>query len=238
MIAVVLCAILFCGGGIAVLALFIPKISYAPEAARRSQCTNNLKQIGLALHNYHDSYGHFPAAVITDDDGNPRYSWRVAITPFVEQQAFFDQYDPTQSWDSPVNQPLEMYMPMCYGCPSDAASQLYQTNYLMITGEGTIGGLPNETTGFVDILDGSSNTVVVVEVVGSGVHWMEPRDLSLEELSFMLNDGTGNGPSSNHPGGAMVLMADGSVHFLADGLDTQLLENMLRKNDGNAISVP
>jgi len=211
-------------------------VQAAREAARRSQCTNNLKQIALALHNYHDTYKTFPPAVLTDEDGTPYRSWRVAILPFIEQQYLADMYDDNEPWDSPVNMQLEAMIPSVFGCPSDGiAAMNYETNYVMITGEGTVGGVPNEGTQMSDIRDGTSNTIMIVEVVNSGIHWMEPRDLSIDELSMMLNDGTPNCPSSNHPGGLNVAMCDGSVRFISETFDPTMFENFIIRDDGNAV---
>jgi hypothetical protein len=66
------------------LGLFMPAISYAGPAARGAQFTNNLKQVALALHNYHDREGRFPPAVVRHRDGRPLYSWRVLILPYME----------------------------------------------------------------------------------------------------------------------------------------------------------
>jgi Protein of unknown function (DUF1559) len=63
------------------------------EAARRAQCRNNLKQIALALHDYHQQYGVLPPAYVADASGRPMHSWRVLLLPFLEQQSLYDQYD-------------------------------------------------------------------------------------------------------------------------------------------------
>jgi prepilin-type N-terminal cleavage/methylation domain-containing protein/prepilin-type processing-associated H-X9-DG protein len=77
------------------IALLLPAVQAAREAARRSQCTNNMKQIGLALHNYHDTYKTFPAGFLyRGGNGKCNYGWNVAIMPFMEQQPFYDQLDP------------------------------------------------------------------------------------------------------------------------------------------------
>jgi prepilin-type processing-associated H-X9-DG protein len=225
-----------CLGGPILVALLLPAVQAAREAARRSQCTNNLKQIGIALHNYHDTYKCFPPAVITDEQGNPRYSWRVAILPFMEQQPLYDCYDSNVSWDDPANALVRMASIMAYRCPSDGLGAPNETNYVMITGEGTVGSLPNQSTKIRDITDGTSNTIAVVEIVGSGIEWSEPRDLTLDELSMQLNDGSGNGPSSRHPGGLNVLLCDGSTVFLGEGIDPATLDKLFRRSDGMPVA--
>jgi prepilin-type processing-associated H-X9-DG protein len=229
-VAVVL-GLLVCGG----VALLLPAVQAAREAARRSQCNNNLKQIALALHNYHDVYKCFPPAVITDKQGRPMRSWRVAILPFMEQKALYDQYDFNQPWDSPRNRPLDNTPMPVYRCPSDPGLNSTETNYVMIAGKGTVGGLPNEAVTFAQITDGTSNTILVVEVVGTGIQWMEPKDLSIDELSGRLNDGSGKCISSQHPGGANVALADGSVRFLSNTLDPQVLRWLILRNDRQAL---
>ena len=82
-------------------------------------CMNKLKQIGLAIHNYHDKYKCFPPAVSTDNLGKPMMSWRVAILPGLEETALFSQYDSTQPWDSPQNLALGKTALEEFRCPSD-----------------------------------------------------------------------------------------------------------------------
>src|SRR5687767_15769954 len=73
------------------------------EAARRMQCGNHLKQIAIALHNYHDVYHCLPPAYTVDAAGKPLHSWRTLILPFSEQKALYDQIDLTKPWDDPAN---------------------------------------------------------------------------------------------------------------------------------------
>src|SRR4029453_12945484 len=74
------------------VALLLPAVQQAREAARRTQCKNNLKQIGLALHNYADVYGSFPPAYIADETDKPMHSWRVLILPFLDQDQLYKEY--------------------------------------------------------------------------------------------------------------------------------------------------
>src|SRR5207248_11120546 len=74
-------ASMVCCGVFALPALMLPAVQQAREAARRTQCSNNLRQIGLALHNYAQVYGSFPPAFVADEEGKPMHSWRVLILP-------------------------------------------------------------------------------------------------------------------------------------------------------------
>src|SRR4051794_3818491 len=96
------------------IALLVPAVQAAREAARRSQCVNNLKQIGLAMHNYNSAYDVFPPAVITDPDGKPLLSWRVLLLPFLDEQALYEQFKLDEPWDSPNNKPLLSRMPKVF----------------------------------------------------------------------------------------------------------------------------
>ncbi|APZ94979.1 DUF1559 domain-containing protein [Fuerstiella marisgermanici] len=86
-------------GGV-LLAMLLP-FNRGSEAPRRLQCKNNLKQIGLALHNYHDVYEAFPPAFTVNSDGHPLHSWRTLILPFMEQQALYDSIDLSKPWSDP-----------------------------------------------------------------------------------------------------------------------------------------
>src|SRR4051812_34956396 len=67
------------------IALLLPAVQQAREAARRTQCKNNLKQIGLALHNYHDTYDQFPLGVLN------KLNWRVSVLPMLDQAPAYNQ---------------------------------------------------------------------------------------------------------------------------------------------------
>ena len=233
-LAVVAVAILVCGGILA--ALLIPAIAAAREAARRSQCVNNLKQIGLALHNYHDTHKCLPAAVIIDEDGQPMRSWRIAVLPYTEKTTLYGQYDFSESWDGPNNRALHGARSPIYLCPSDSPTGPFDTSYVMIVGEGTVGGVPNEAVRFRDITDGMSKTILAIEVAASGINWLEPRDMTVEEAVAYITDPAAGGSRHAHPGGVNVLFADGSVRFLPQTIDPQTLRWLLTRNDGQAVT--
>jgi prepilin-type processing-associated H-X9-DG protein len=233
-LAVVVAAVLLCGLGL--VALMLPAVGAAREAARRSQCTNNLKQIGLAMHNYHDVYGSLPPAVITDEDGQPMRSWRVAVLPFLESAPTYDQYDSNEPWDGPNNRALEDARTSVYVCPSDIPTGPFDTSYVMIVGKGTLGGAPNEAVRFQDVTDGLSNTILAIEVAESGIHWMEPRDMTVDEAVAYITDPWASGGRHAHPGGVNVLLGDGSVSFLSESTDPQTLRLLLTRDDGQPIT--
>ena len=105
-----------------VLALLAEPISQARAAAQRQQQQNNLKQIMLALHNYHDTYTHFPPAVVIDPQSKVARSWRVELLPFLDQSLLYQQYKKDEPWDSEANKKVLALMPAQYRQPSQGAS--------------------------------------------------------------------------------------------------------------------
>jgi prepilin-type N-terminal cleavage/methylation domain-containing protein len=104
------------------VALLLPAIQAAREAARRMQCSNNLKQIGLAIHNYESAHGAFPAgnsAIKGSSLGPYTSTWTIDILPHIEQQALYDLWDPTVGDHMPANQQLRETFVQAYICPSD-----------------------------------------------------------------------------------------------------------------------
>jgi prepilin-type processing-associated H-X9-DG protein len=202
----------------ALLFILLPGVSQPPERTRNIACQNNLKQIGYALHNYHDKHGCFPPAYVVDENGKPMHSWRVLILPFMEEDSLYDQYDFTEPWDGPNNSVLASRMPRLFGCPADPASRTAgTTNYFAVVGSGTPWPGSKSAT-FADLEEGLFNTVLVVEVEGANVSWLEPCDLNLTKLKPAINDRKAKGISSRHTKGANVLMADGSVRFLTNDM--------------------
>ena len=105
------------------IALLLPAVQSAREAAQRAECVNNIKQIMLAMLNFESANNAFPRD-ITGKNGKPLLSWRVAILPYVEQGRLFDKFKLDEPWDSPHNKELLKYMPPVYQCPSRANASL------------------------------------------------------------------------------------------------------------------
>ncbi len=185
------------------------------EWPRRSQCANNLKQIALAFHNYHETFGAFPPAYIADASGKPIHSWRVLILPFLESSNLYSRYSFAEPWDGPNNIKLLDEMPSVFACSSwhQKTSDTSLTSYAIVAGPGT--AFPGATaTKFADVTDGPSDTLLIVEVSNVDIPWTAPRDLDARAMSLRVNDPKKSGLSSHHPGGAQVALVDGSCAFM------------------------
>ncbi|QDT67039.1 DUF1559 domain-containing protein [Calycomorphotria hydatis] len=134
------------------IALLLPAVQQAREAARRSACKNNLKQLGLALHNYHDSHRAFPIGQGIDSDvcggtdtSNRRAPWTVLILPFIEQTALYKQFNMeaqfegtyAESPNSTTNNGIpSQEIVVAYHCPSFPFPDQLHTNYFGVMGGG------------------------------------------------------------------------------------------------------
>ncbi|HEY3963023.1 MAG TPA: DUF1559 domain-containing protein [Planctomycetaceae bacterium] len=210
-------------------ALIIPATQQAREAARRSQCKNNLKQIGLALHNYQDVHGAFPPAFVADANGKPMHSWRVLILPYLDQAPLYKEYNFSEPWDGPNNSRLLSRMPRVYSCPSySGPGGDTSTGYAAVFGEHCVfrGAEPVKVK---DITDGLSNTMLVGEASYAAIPWMKPDDV---DVNLHSSIGDKQGFSSDHVGGINVLMGDGAVRFISQNINLQTLQALFTR-DGN-----
>jgi prepilin-type processing-associated H-X9-DG protein len=225
----VLGVVVVCGGIGA--ALLLPATQQAREAARRTQCMNNLRQIGLALHNYHDVYGCLPPAYIADESGKPMHSWRVLILPFIDQMPLYKQYDFSEPWDGPRNSLLLPRMPPVFACPSHPNTGSDTTNYAGAFGETCVfrGTAP---TRLAEIMDGTSNTIMVGEAANANIPWMKPEDV---DVTVHPSLGDRDGFSSDHTGGVNVLMCDGSVRLLPLSVARDVLKALFTRNGGEIV---
>src|SRR6202030_2005322 len=88
------------------IGLLLPAVQKVREAAARMSCTNNLKQIGLGLHNFAGTMSYFPTSNRTSPTATVRYSWATATLPYLEQDNLFKRYDYSQNWDAAANLPV------------------------------------------------------------------------------------------------------------------------------------
>ena len=295
------------------IALLLPAVQAAREAARRAQCTNNLKQIGLALLNYESANKVFPPGGLATGAGGYGHSWWVRILPYIEQTAVYEKFDQTNyrysgwvggdNWGgNQYNRDLlrDVFFAFMY-CPSSPLPRFVLTNedhgkantmsatYTGIAGaidhpstrdKGPTGGaygkiswggtlVMHEAVAIGDLLDGTSNTMVVGEqsgwcIDGSGNKmdcrsdcWhgfpMGPgndgweRAFNVTCVIHPINERSGTalgipgncGPNrpiqSAHPGGAQILLGDGSARFVSETLDIQTLYDLANKDDGHVL---
>lgn len=213
--------------GVAV-ALLLPAVQAAREAARRTQASNNLKQIGLAMHNYHDAMNRLPARANVDKDGKPLLSWRVHLLPYLEEAALYQQFHLDEPWDSEHNKKLIAKMPSVYRQPNGTVEES-KTCYLVPVAKGSIFETLKPTR-FAQMTDGTSNTIMAVEAsVDSSVIWTKPEDLEVDRRAPF------EGLLGVRPGGFQALFADGSVQFISQALDPQVLWAMFTMNGGEVI---
>jgi hypothetical protein len=195
-------------------------------AAKRSQSAQNLKQIGLAMHNYHDAHGTFPPQAIYSKDGKALLSWRVLILPYIEQNDLYKKFKLDEPWDSPHNKKLIPLMPRTYlpvtGKPTEKHGTYYQVFFgLGAAFQGKRGLRINAFT------DGLSNTIMVIEA-GKDVVWTKPEDIpfdgkNLPKLGGMFEDGFN------------TLMCDGSVRFLSRKISETTLKAAITRADGDIL---
>jgi hypothetical protein len=214
------------------IALLLPAVQKVREAANRVQSSNNMRQIGLAIHNYHDTYGCFPPAVVYGPEGQPLYSWRVLLLPFLEQDALYRQFKLDEPWDSPHNKPLLAFMPRVYIHPDQGQpAEPYATYYQVFTGGGAIFDTDPKAgrRTFASITDGTANTILLVEAADP-VPWSQPVDLPYspnEPLPQFHGYRTFN-----------VVMADGSYHSIPKDMHEGGIRALITANGGEMVDVP
>lgn len=222
-----------------------PARSQAREAARRTQCTNNLKQIGQAMHLYHDNYGCFPPAYIPDEEGKPKHSWRVLILPFMGYGDLLLQYRFDEPWNSPHNIVLAAKIPDVYRCPTEGnPADSGIASYAMVVGPRAISDGPT-TRSKADIADGLANTIMVAEAHSAGINWLEPRDLGVSKMTFQIEYPGGKSQTSivdvsSFHSAVNVLFCDGSVRFIAKDpkeKDSTILKAMMTIDGGETAHV-
>lgn len=212
-----------CGG--ILVALLLPAVQQTRGAARRVHSANNMKQIVIALHNYHDTYKQFPPAVVKDADGKPMYSGMVLLLPFVEQLHVFNQFDQNKPWDAPENMHLSQMDLAIFKNPSAAPGPAGKTDYLFVGGPQSLLGADGRRS-LANCTDGSTNTMVLVEVKGNSQSWAAPAVWTPDQP---LDSDTVNAVN--------VGMADGSVRALPKNFPQEQLRLLADPRDGNRINL-
>ncbi len=214
------------------VALLLPAVQAAREAARRNQSMNNMKQMILGLLNYESAKKSYPAHAIYSPDGKPLLSWRVQILPFIENQALYQQFHLDEPWDSEHNRALIPQMPAIYANPNLPLPP-GKTNYLAVVGTPCIFNGTEKGTRIRNITDGTSNTIMLVEAnADQAVDWTKPDDLKFDAQ----NPSAGLG--GLRPGGWLAAFADGHVSFVANSVDRQTLSALFTSAGGEIVRDP
>tara|TARA_R110002111_G_scaffold126741_5_gene191429 strand:- start:6173 stop:7012 length:840 start_codon:yes stop_codon:yes gene_type:complete len=249
------------------IALLLPAVQQAREAARRSSCKNNLKQLGLAFHNYNETHTIFPPASI-----NPSAIGAFAfILPFMEQSALYNKWNFELPQLDAANVSASNTPVIAYFCPSKPRSSLNNSSnafgdYAVSSGTGNSNsgvhsnwkGMfnQNSNTRLRDVTDGTTNTFMAGEKTTKESTaltscqyrwgWHATRNTQQARINETVvtttparawNDDTANF-GSDHVGGAHFVFADGSVHFLSENMDFELYQNLSNKADGKVTSFP
>jgi prepilin-type processing-associated H-X9-DG protein len=233
-----------------VVGLGVLAVGKAREAAAKSRCANNLKQLGLSLQNYEGTCRRFPAAAIPNPDLPPerRLSWVVDLVPFIEATDLYKKMDKTKGWDAEENRFAALFRWRTFNCPSyperPPVSTLVPTHYLGASGLGPDAvSLPADAPGAgffgydrkltrTDLQRPAADILALIETGNAGGAWTAAgpptvRGLDPSRPPYLGADGTFGG---NHPGGANAAFADGSVRFLSDRSSPRELEALVTIN--------
>jgi len=217
-------------------------------AAERIQSANNLRQQSLAMMNYVDTNGRLPPAVVYGRNGEPLYSWRVLLLPYLEEDNLYRRFHLDEAWDSPNNKPLSALMPKAFRDPGDTAPEKGMTHYQVFDGPGAPfdssarplapfkpnGAFPQglqmsaRQLGFGGFTDGIQNTFLIVETPDP-VPWTSPQDLRFGPnvpLPTLAR------PSRN---GFNAAYADGSVRLVPSSISDQTLRALITPNGGEMV---
>lgn len=226
----------------------------ARDPANRARSVNNMKQIGLAMHNFHSANDVLPPAILRSPDGKPMASWRVLILPYLGEAALYNQYDFNEPWDSEKNRKLLDKMPAIYRDPVYGNDKDHFTNYAVLVGENTlfssegvkmkklgeiaIDPKTEGAVGFAQVLDGTSNTICVVPVSPDRkIPWTKPEDIVFDENFPPVGSPKGIAAPYETEGQkvAPVLLMDGSVHTLSIKVQKPTLDALCTRNGGEVI---
>ncbi len=206
------------------------KSSPGGNAMDRARCVDNLKQIGLALQNYHDVSSKFPTVANFDKNNKPLLSWRVQLLPYLEQEALYKEFHLDERWDSEHNKKLVARMPAVFRCPGSRAAPGH-TTYLGPVGKETMFTGENKPLRMADVLDGTSNTIFVVDADDkSAVPWTRPADLPYDGKDPW------NHLVEHHGQTSVALFVDGSVHVLTKNLEAQRLHAYFTRAGGEELA--
>jgi hypothetical protein len=195
----------------------------------RTEASNKLRQIGVAMHDFNDKKGRFPAAATYSADKKPLLSWRVQLLPFLGEEKLYQEFHLQEPWDSEHNRKLIARMPAVYRGIRSQLNEEGKTTFLVPTGENTM--FPGmEGLRVSDITDGLSNTIMALDADDDrAVIWTKPEDLKMDPKDLQA------GLGKRYSTGFLALFADGTVHFLCNTISPVTLGGAFTPNGGEVL---
>jgi hypothetical protein len=235
------------GVGLVLLIALLLYLAFKPNLSKSEidPCLLNLKQIASAIHDYEIKNGNLPPPYVAGPDGKPWHSWRVLILPYLDQKDLFNAYNFKEPWNGPHNIKLTKQMPAVFHCPNDTGTNgKAVTNYLAVVGSDTVWPI-GKPISMNDIYDGYSQTILLVESANSSVNWMEPRDLSFQQV---CKDDPSTNPDLFAPhkrkgglrykwaGWSHVAFVDGSYNSISSNFLCENFKALLTRNGGEWVN--
>ena len=203
--------------------LLVPVVE---NAAARTESSNHLRSIGIAMRAYNDANGGLPPQAVLGKDGKPLLSWRVLILPYMEHDDLFRQFHLDEPWDSEHNEELLAQMPKTYALPGSKETD--KTYYLGFMGKGAFFEDKKKLMIPADFPDGAANTIMCVEAADP-IPWTKPEDLPFDPEAPLPKLGGHFGSGFN------VLLCDGSVRFLNNKVSERTLRAAITRNGGEVL---
>ena len=197
-----------------------------------AEIANDLKLIGLAMHNYNDAHRHLPPAALANSNGKPLLSWRVAILPFIEQGNLYQQFHLDEPWDSERNKKLIAQMPHLYEGSDPKLNAAGKTSYVVPVATETMFPPDGKKLTLGDVTDGLSNTIMALQAsAAASVVWSKPDDLQVDLKNPL------NGLKQANRNSFFALMGDGSVRQFRYKINPVQMRRLLDRADGEVLTL-